>query len=389
MAKLRERPSLPTRRASISRRSRRTQNEWNVEMSGLASEAWPMSLSTRSAISPAALFVKVTARMESGATPRWSISQAMRWVMTRVLPDPAPARINTAPSTASTASRCWGFSLSRRCCKRSALSILIGHAQRIMTTMALLEATGLSKSYGPTRVVDDVSFRIERGETLGLVGESGSGKSTIARMVLGLIEPTAGTVVFDGHPMTGVSTGRLRPLRRRMQPVFQDPYAALNPRMRVEQIVTEPLVIHERQSAEQRRARCRELLRQVGLDESAMRRFPHEFSGGQRQRINIARALALRPDMLVLDEPVSALDVSVGAQIVNLLRELQREFQLTYLFISHSMPLVRYLSTNIAVLRRGKLVEYGARDAICQSPQDAYTQALLAATPELRLGMNQ
>jgi ABC-type glutathione transport system ATPase component len=250
--------------------------------------------------------------------------------------------------------------------------------------MALLEATGLSKSYGPTRVVDDVSFRIERGETLGLVGESGSGKSTIARMVLGLIEPSAGTVVFDGHPMTGVSTGRLRPLRRRMQPVFQDPYAALNPRMRVEQIVTEPLVIHERQSAEQRRARCRELLRQVGLEESAMRRFPHEFSGGQRQRINIARALALRPDMLVLDEPVSALDVSVGAQIVNLLRDLQREFALTYLFISHSMPLVRYLSTNIAVLRGGKLVEFGSRDAVCERPREEYTRNLVAATPEMR-----
>ena len=251
--------------------------------------------------------------------------------------------------------------------------------------MALLEATGLSKSYGSAVVVDNVSFQIERGETLGLVGESGSGKSTIARMVLGLIEPTAGSVLFEGQPITGVRQGKLRPLRRRLQPVFQDPYAALNPRMRVEQIVTEPLVIHERHSVEERRRRCLELLRQVGLEESVMRRFPHEFSGGQRQRINIARALALRPDMLVLDEPVSALDVSVGAQIVNLLRDLQREFHLTYLFISHSMPLVRYLSTNIAVLRGGKLVEFGSRDAVCESPREEYTRNLVAATPEMRV----
>jgi len=252
--------------------------------------------------------------------------------------------------------------------------------------MALLEATGLSKSYGSATVVDTVSFQIERGETLGLVGESGSGKSTIARMVLGLIEPTAGTVLFEGQPITGVRQGKLRPLRRRLQPVFQDPYAALNPRMRVEQIVTEPLVIHERHSADERRRRCLELLRQVGLEESVMRRFPHEFSGGQRQRINIARALALRPDMLVLDEPVSALDVSVGAQIVNLLRDLQREFRLTYLFISHSMPLVRYLSTNIAVLRGGRLVEFGSRDSVCESPREEYTRNLVAATPEMRAG---
>jgi peptide/nickel transport system ATP-binding protein len=232
-------------------------------------------------------------------------------------------------------------------------------------------------------VVDRVSFSIERGQTLGLVGESGSGKSTIARMVLGLVEPTSGSVSFDGHPVTGVPQSKLRPLRRRIQPVFQDPYAALNPRMRVEQIVTEPLVIHEKHSRAERRRRCQELLRQVGLDNSAMSRFPHEFSGGQRQRINIARALALRPELLILDEPVSALDVSVGAQIVNLLRDLQRDFSLTYLFISHSMPLVRYLSTNIAVLRGGKLVELGTRDQVCESPREDYTRQLVAATPEL------
>jgi ABC-type glutathione transport system ATPase component len=259
--------------------------------------------------------------------------------------------------------------------------------------MPLLEATGLTKDYVNVRVVDGVSFALERGETLGLVGESGSGKSTIARMVLGLVEPTAGTVTFDGQPVTGVPQARLRGLRRRMQPVFQDPYAALNPRMRVEEIVVEPLVIHKAWSQDDWaaaaeglgekawRSKVAELLRQVGLDESAMRRYPHEFSGGQRQRINIARALALRPELLVLDEPVSALDVSVGAQVVNLLRDLQREFGLTYLFISHSMPLVRYLSTRIAVLRGGKLVEMGTRDAVCESPREEYTRNLVAATP--------
>jgi ABC-type glutathione transport system ATPase component len=256
-----------------------------------------------------------------------------------------------------------------------------------------VEVSHLSKSY-PQRdglhtahslVVDDVSFAIQRGETLGLIGESGSGKSTIARMVLGLIEPTSGYVTFDGQPMTGVPQQKMRPLRRRIQPVFQDPFAALNPRMRVAEIVAEPFIIHKALAKKDRRAKAIELLRAVGLDESVLMRYPHEFSGGQRQRINIARALTLRPELLVLDEPVSALDVSVGAQIVNLLRDLQREFQLTYLFISHSMPLVRYLSTNIAVLRRGKLVEYGTRDAICHAPQDAYTQSLIAATPELRL----
>jgi peptide/nickel transport system ATP-binding protein len=250
----------------------------------------------------------------------------------------------------------------------------------------LLAARDLTKIYGgksAAPVVDRVSFSIERGQTLGLVGESGSGKSTIARMVLGLVEPTSGSVSFDGHPVTGVPQSKLRPLRRRIQPVFQDPYAALNPRMRVEQIVTEPLVIHEKHSRAERRRRCQELLRQVGLDNSAMSRFPHEFSGGQRQRINIARALALRPELLILDEPVSALDVSVGAQIVNLLRDLQRDFSLTYLFISHSMPLVRYLSTNIAVLRGGKLVELGTRDQVCESPREDYTRQLVAATPEL------
>jgi len=266
--------------------------------------------------------------------------------------------------------------------------------------MALVEVDSVSKSY-PRRVglrtqmqtvVDDVSLTIEPGETLGLVGESGSGKTTLARMILGLIEPSQGTVRVAGTDMATASRVELRQLRRQMQPVFQDPYAALNPRMNVLQIVTEPLVIHRREvkigtDRATLRLKAIELLREVGLDESALERHPHEFSGGQRQRINIARALALRPKLLILDEPVSALDVSVGAQIVNLLRRLQRELGLTYLFISHSMPLVRYLSTRIAVMERGRLVEMGETEALCAEPREAYTRQLLNATPELPVGV--
>ena len=260
---------------------------------------------------------------------------------------------------------------------------------------ALLQLQGICKTYprtgagesGVVTVVDDVSFGVERGRTLGLVGESGSGKSTVARIALGLILPNAGTVLFDGEPVTGRSSGELRALRRRLQPVFQDPYAALNPRMRVREILAEPFQIHRHEATRSKAAlknATAELLRKVGLDSSALERYPHEFSGGQRQRINIARALALRPEMLVLDEPISALDVSVGAQVVNLLRDLQREFSLTYLFISHSMPLVRYLATEIAVLRGGKLLELGTTEAVTTAPTHPYTQALMAATPEVR-----
>ena len=251
--------------------------------------------------------------------------------------------------------------------------------------MPLLETRNLVKSYGNgPPAVDGVSFSIERGETLGLVGESGSGKSTIARMVMGLIEPTSGDVLFQGQPLAGMSSRTLRQLRKRIQIVFQDPYAALNPRMRVEQIVAEPLVVHRACPRSGLRTKVAETLRAAGLDESAMPRYPHEFSGGQRQRINIARALALRPEMVVLDEPLSALDVSVGAQIANLLRSLQRDFSLTYLFISHSMPMVRYLSTRIAVLHNGRMVEYGDTAQICAAPRELYTQTLIAATPEVR-----
>ncbi len=248
--------------------------------------------------------------------------------------------------------------------------------------------TGSQAAAGFVRVVDDVSFHIARGETLGLVGESGSGKSTVARMLLRLIEPTAGAINFDGHDLLSINSGELRSLRRRMQIVFQDPYAALNPRMRVRQILAEPFAIHAKELRREGEdvhlpARIAALLQAVGLDASALPRFPHEFSGGQRQRINIARALALNPEFLVLDEPVSALDVSVGAQIINLLRQLQRDRRMTCLFISHSMPLVRYLCDRIAVMQRGRLIEIGDSTQVCERPQQPYTQELIAATPEI------
>jgi oligopeptide transport system ATP-binding protein len=236
---------------------------------------------------------------------------------------------------------------------------------------------------GEVRAVDDVSLTIESGETLGLVGESGSGKSTLGRLVLRLIEPTSGSIHFEGRDLLAAGRREMRRLRRDMQIIFQDPFGSLDPRLRVDELIAEPLAIHERMTADARRLRVAELLRAVGMDESAGRRFPHEFSGGQRQRIGIARALALRPKLIVADEPVSALDVSVGAQIVNLLAQLQRDFGLTYLFISHSMPVVRYLATRIAVMYRGKIVETGATEQITREPRNPYTKSLLEATPEI------
>ncbi len=265
--------------------------------------------------------------------------------------------------------------------------------------MALIEIRDLTKVYplgesvfgggakGEVRAVDGVSLDIHEGETLGLVGESGSGKSTLGRLALRLIEPTSGSIRYHGRDLLAASNIEMRSLRRDMQIIFQDPFGSLDPRFRVEDVIAEPLVIHEKMTREARRARVAELLRAVGLDESAAARFPHEFSGGQRQRIGIARALALRPKFIVGDEPVSALDVSVGAQIVNLLKQLQREFKLTYLFISHSMPVVRYLSTRIAVMYRGKIVEVGETEQLTNRPSHSYTRSLLEATPEMEAGV--
>jgi peptide/nickel transport system ATP-binding protein len=257
------------------------------------------------------------------------------------------------------------------------------------TTAPLLEARGLVKRYGASTVVDGVSLQLRRGETLGLVGESGSGKSTVARMLLRLIEPTSGSVLYqpDGTAsrvdLLTLSARALRPLRRRLAIVFQDPYAALDPRMTVRQILAEPFAIHSERPAEGIAARLQSLLAEVGLGPDALTRYPHAFSGGQRQRINIARALALRPELLVLDEPVSALDVSVGAQVINLLGELQQRHGLTCLFIAHSMPLVRYFCHRVAVMQQGRVVEEGSWQQVCETPREAYTQQLLAATPEL------
>ena len=261
--------------------------------------------------------------------------------------------------------------------------------------MALVEVRNLTKIFalsespfgsrrdGEVRAVDDVSLDIEEGETLGLVGESGSGKSTLGRLILRLIEPTSGRISFGGTDVLLASGSDLRRLRRDTQIIFQDPFGSLDPRFPVEDVLAEPLIVHENLSRDERRRRVAELLRAVGMDESARSRYPHEFSGGQRQRIGIARALALRPKFIVADEPVSALDVSVGAQIVNLLQRLQRDFGLTYLFISHSMPVVRYLSTRIAVMYQGKIVEVGTTAEITEHPRGGYTRSLLEATPEI------
>ncbi|HEU4972848.1 MAG TPA: oligopeptide/dipeptide ABC transporter ATP-binding protein, partial [Gaiellaceae bacterium] len=240
-----------------------------------------------------------------------------------------------------------------------------------------------SRSKSRVHAVEDVSLTVRRGETLGIVGESGCGKSTTARLMLRLIDPTGGKIRFDGRDITATSTRGLRPLRREMQMIFQDPYASLNPRKTVEQIVLQPFAIHGGVSKREAKLRVRELLQVVGLSPEHASRYPHEFSGGQRQRIGIARALALNPKLIVCDEPVSALDVSVQAQILNLLRSLQAEFNLTYVFISHDLSVMRQICSRIAVMYLGHVVELADSEQIFERPRHPYTAALIAAVPRV------
>jgi peptide/nickel transport system ATP-binding protein len=239
----------------------------------------------------------------------------------------------------------------------------------------------LDRHIGDIKAVDDVTLDIRRGETLGLVGESGCGKSTVGRAILRLYKPTAGRIVFDGQEITNWSEGELRPLRRRMQLIFQDPFSSLNPRHSVGRIVGEPMRTHGIVRRRGQDARVRELLETVGLPADAAGRYPHEFSGGQRQRIGIARALAVNPDFIVADEPVSALDVSIQAQIINLLEQLQNEFDLTYLFIAHDLAVVRHISDRIAVMYLGTIVEISPAEELYENPLHPYTIALLSAVP--------
>jgi len=257
----------------------------------------------------------------------------------------------------------------------------------------LLEVTDLVKHFpikagllidrevDQVRAVDGVSFTVNKGETLGLVGESGSGKSTTCRVVLQLLKPTSGSVKFEGREIAGLGRRQLRPLRREMQMIFQDPYASLNPRKRIGQIVGDQLKVQKVASGKELRVRVEGLLERVGLAPEHFNRFPHEFSGGQRQRIGIARALALEPKLIFCDEPVSALDVSIQAQIVNLLDDLQDEMGLTYVFVAHDIGVVRHISDRIAVMNHGKIVETGDADQVCERPRDEYTKKLLAAVP--------
>jgi peptide/nickel transport system ATP-binding protein len=239
----------------------------------------------------------------------------------------------------------------------------------------------LDRHIGDVKAVDGVTFEIQRGETLGLVGESGSGKTTVGRAILRLYEPTGGRIVFDGQDITELGESDLRPLRRRMQMIFQDPYSSLNPRHSVGRMISEPMRVHGLGGRRTAGGRVRDLLQTVGLPADAASRYPHEFSGGQRQRIGLARALALNPDFIVADEPVSALDVSIQAQIINLLENLQREFELTYLFIAHDLAVVRHISDRIAVMYLGTIVEVSPAEELYDNPLHPYTISLLSAVP--------
>jgi oligopeptide transport system ATP-binding protein len=263
-----------------------------------------------------------------------------------------------------------------------------------LTTSPLLEVRDLKKHFplhrgvfsriaGSVRAVDGISFHIDRGETLGLVGESGCGKSTAGRTLLRLLEPSAGQILVGGQDITTLDRRALLPFRRRMQMIYQDPYASLNPRMRVRSIVGEGIEIHKIARGREKLDRIAELLKMVGMDPDAMNRYPHEFSGGQRQRIGIARALAVKPRFVVLDEPVSALDVSIQAQIINLLQDLQEQLRLTYLFIAHDLRVVEHISNRVAIMYLGKIVEVATRDEIYANPRHPYTRALLSAIPSI------
>ncbi|KQL53829.1 dipeptide/oligopeptide/nickel ABC transporter ATP-binding protein [Heyndrickxia shackletonii] len=261
-----------------------------------------------------------------------------------------------------------------------------------MTIEPLIKIENLKKSFpiqggvfgkkvGEVKAVDDISFFIQKGETLGLVGESGCGKSTTGRMILRLLEPTSGKISFEGKDITSFSHTELRKIRSQMQMIFQDPFASLNPRHTVEKILEEPLIVHGVKDKKARKRKVKELLEIVGLNESHLKRYPHQFSGGQRQRIGIARALILNPKLIIADEPVSALDVSIQAQVLNLLKDLQKNFDLTYLFIAHDLGVVRHISDRVGVMYLGRIVELADSEDVYTNPKHPYTEALLSAVP--------
>ncbi|TRY26614.1 dipeptide ABC transporter ATP-binding protein [Brevibacillus sp. LEMMJ03] len=268
-------------------------------------------------------------------------------------------------------------------------------AQSASAEEVLLEVSGLTKHYpikkgifsrqvGAVKAVDGVSFSVKRGETLGIVGESGCGKSTTARLVIRLLKETAGSIRFEGRELTALSAGELRTVRRDMQMIFQDPYASLNPRWTVERTLLEPMLVYGIGSKGEQRDRVQELLTHVGLNPSYAKRYPHEFSGGQRQRIGIARALVLHPKLIIADEPVSALDISIQAQVINLLQDLQEQYRLTYLFISHDLSVVRHISDRVAVMYLGRIVELAETEKLFATPLHPYTEALMSAVPDVQ-----